>query len=140
MTGSHLAYWERTRGAILEHLRADPRVCVLYANFNAQRAGKLEFRLPALLRHGGAARERPGEGKDFQPDFTARADSRRRRHRDRRPHQDQQGRGYSRQIYFVIADFCWSRLPDAERQRDTGQAEREHGPDRVSGEVCRRKR
>jgi hypothetical protein len=48
----HLAYWERTRGKILDALRADPRVCVLYANFNAQRAGKLES---GFLRFFGTA-------------------------------------------------------------------------------------
>ena len=37
-----LAYWERTRGAQLDNLRRDPRVCLLYANFQAQRDGKLE--------------------------------------------------------------------------------------------------
>ncbi len=50
--GEHLAYWERTRGAILDHLRADPRVCVLYANFAAQRAGKLDS---GFLRFFGTA-------------------------------------------------------------------------------------
>jgi hypothetical protein len=48
----HLAYWERTKGRILDALRADPRVCVLYANFNAQRAGKLES---GFLRFFGTA-------------------------------------------------------------------------------------
>lgn len=48
----HLAYWERTRGAILDHLKKDPRVCVLYANFNAQRAGKLDS---GFLRFFGTA-------------------------------------------------------------------------------------
>jgi hypothetical protein len=49
---NHLAYWERTKGKILDALRADPRVCVLYANFNAQRAGKLES---GFLRFFGTA-------------------------------------------------------------------------------------
>lgn len=48
----HLAYWERTRGRILDAVRADPRVCILYANFNAQRAGKLES---GFLRFFGTA-------------------------------------------------------------------------------------
>jgi hypothetical protein len=49
---NHLAYWERTKGKILDALRADPRVCILYANFNAQRAGKLES---GFLRFFGTA-------------------------------------------------------------------------------------
>jgi hypothetical protein len=58
-----LAYWERTRGAILDHLRADPRVCVLYANFPAQRAGKIEsgflrFFGTAELHESGPVKER----------------------------------------------------------------------------------
>lgn len=48
----HLAYWERTRGRILDAVRADPRVCILYANFNAQRAGKIES---GFLRFFGTA-------------------------------------------------------------------------------------
>jgi hypothetical protein len=39
---NHLAYWERTRGALLDNLRREPRVCVLYANFRAQREGAIE--------------------------------------------------------------------------------------------------
>ena len=54
----HLAYWERTRGALLDNLRREPRVCVLYANFKAQRdkvldAGFLRFFGVAELHESG---------------------------------------------------------------------------------------
>ena len=49
---NHLAYWERTRGRILDAVRADPRVCILYANFNAQRAGQIDS---GFLRFFGTA-------------------------------------------------------------------------------------
>ena len=48
----HLAYWERTKRGVLENLGADKRVCVLYANFVAQRDGKLDS---GFLRFFGAA-------------------------------------------------------------------------------------
>ncbi len=48
----HLAYWERTRRGVLENLGADRRVCVLYANFVAQREGKLDS---GFLRFYGTA-------------------------------------------------------------------------------------
>lgn len=38
----HLAYWERTKKGALENLGHDKRVCVMYANFKAQRDGVLE--------------------------------------------------------------------------------------------------
>ena len=50
--GEHLAYWERTRGKILEALKAEPRVCVFYANFPAQRAKQLDS---GFLRFFGTA-------------------------------------------------------------------------------------
>jgi hypothetical protein len=49
---NHLAYWERTRGKILDAVRQEPRVCILYANFKAQRDGVLES---GFLRFFGAA-------------------------------------------------------------------------------------
>jgi len=54
----HLAYWERTRGTLLDHLRREPRICVLYANFKAQRdkvldAGFLRFFGVAELHESG---------------------------------------------------------------------------------------
>ena len=49
---NHLAYWERTRGKILDAVRNEPRVCILYANFKAQRDGILES---GFLRFFGAA-------------------------------------------------------------------------------------
>ena len=38
----HLAYWERSKKQALANVGHDKRVCVMYANFAAQRAGKLE--------------------------------------------------------------------------------------------------
>ena len=38
----HLAWWERSKRAVLENLAHDKRVCVIYANFKAQRDGVLE--------------------------------------------------------------------------------------------------
>ena len=38
----HLAWWERSKRAVLENLSHDARVCVMYANFKAQRDGVLE--------------------------------------------------------------------------------------------------
>jgi hypothetical protein len=39
---NHLAYWERTKRAVLDNLGLEKRVCVMYANFKAQRDGILE--------------------------------------------------------------------------------------------------
>jgi len=39
---AHLAYWERSKRAVLDNLAGDKRVCVMYANFKAQRDGVLE--------------------------------------------------------------------------------------------------
>ena len=38
----HLAYWERSKRAVLGNLGIEKRVCVMYANFKAQRDGILE--------------------------------------------------------------------------------------------------
>ena len=38
----HLAWWERSKRAVLENLGHDRRVCIMYANFKAQRDGVLE--------------------------------------------------------------------------------------------------
>jgi hypothetical protein len=38
----HLAWWERSKRAVLENLSYDKRVCVMYANFKAQRDGLLD--------------------------------------------------------------------------------------------------
>ena len=38
----HLAYWERSKRAVLDNLGMEKRVCVMYANFKAQRDGVLE--------------------------------------------------------------------------------------------------
>ena len=39
---AHLAWWERSKRAVLENLGHDKRVCIMYANFKAQRDGILE--------------------------------------------------------------------------------------------------
>jgi hypothetical protein len=39
---AHLAYWERSKRAVLDNLEVDKRVCVMYANFKAQRDGVLD--------------------------------------------------------------------------------------------------
>ena len=38
----HLAYWERSKKQALANVAHDNRVCVMYANFKAQRDGVLE--------------------------------------------------------------------------------------------------
>jgi len=60
---NHLAYWERTRGKILDAVRQEPRVCILYANFKAQRDGVIEsgflrFFGTAELHESGPVRDR----------------------------------------------------------------------------------
>ena len=37
-----LAWWERSKKGVLENLGHDARVCIMYANFKAQRDGVLE--------------------------------------------------------------------------------------------------
>ncbi len=49
---AHLAYWERSKRAVLDNLAGDRRVCVMYANFKAQRDGVLES---GFLRFFGTA-------------------------------------------------------------------------------------
>lgn len=39
---AHLAWWERSKRLVLENLGHDARVCIMYANFKAQRDGVLE--------------------------------------------------------------------------------------------------
>jgi len=58
----HLAYWERSKRGVLENLGADQRVCVMYANFKAQRDGVLDsgflrFFGSAVLHESGPVRE-----------------------------------------------------------------------------------
>jgi len=60
---AHLAYWERSKRAVLDNLVADPRVCVMYANMKAQRDGVLEsgflrFFGSVVLHESGAVREK----------------------------------------------------------------------------------
>ena len=38
----HLAWWERSKRAVLDNLGQEKRVCIMYANFKAQRDGVLE--------------------------------------------------------------------------------------------------
>jgi hypothetical protein len=58
----HLAYWERSKRAVLDNLGHDARVCVMYANFKAQRDGILEsgflrFFGSVVLHEQGPVRE-----------------------------------------------------------------------------------
>ena len=58
----HLAYWERSKKQALENLSHDKRICVIYANFKAQRDGVLEsgflrFYGTAELHESGPMRE-----------------------------------------------------------------------------------
>ncbi len=48
----HLAYWERSKKTALDNLGHERRVCVMYANFKAQRDGLLES---GFLRFYGTA-------------------------------------------------------------------------------------
>src|SRR5436190_9406528 len=48
----HLAYWERSKKQALQNLGYDNRVCIIYANFKAQRDGALES---GFLRFYGRA-------------------------------------------------------------------------------------
>jgi len=54
----HLAYWERSKKQALQNLGHDKRVCVMYANFKAQRddvldSGFLRFYGTAQLHESG---------------------------------------------------------------------------------------
>src|SRR6201987_6499655 len=49
---AHLAYWERSKRQALANLDHDKRVCVMYANFKAQRDGVLDS---GFLRFWGTA-------------------------------------------------------------------------------------
>jgi uncharacterized protein len=60
---AHLAWWERSKRAVLENLSHDARVCVMYANFKAQRDGVLEsgflrFFGSVVLHEQGPVREK----------------------------------------------------------------------------------
>ncbi|MGA7067980.1 MAG: pyridoxamine 5'-phosphate oxidase family protein [Pseudolabrys sp.] len=59
---THLAWWERSKRAVLEKLSHDKRVCVMYANFKAQRDGVLDsgflrFFGSVELHESGSVRE-----------------------------------------------------------------------------------
>ena len=58
----HLAYWERSKRAVLDNLGREARVGVMYANFKAQRDGVLDsgflrFFGTAVLHEAGPVRE-----------------------------------------------------------------------------------
>jgi hypothetical protein len=60
---AHLAWWERTKRAVLDNLSHDQRVCVMYANFKAQRDGVLEsgflrFFGSVVLHESGPVRDK----------------------------------------------------------------------------------
>jgi hypothetical protein len=48
----HLAYWERSKKQALANLAHDKRICIMYANFKAQRDGVLDS---GFLRFYGSA-------------------------------------------------------------------------------------
>ena len=59
----HLAYWERSKKQALANLANDKRVCIIYANFKAQRDGVLDsgflrFYGTAALHESGPIHER----------------------------------------------------------------------------------
>ena len=59
---AHLARWERSKRTALENLAHDKRVCIMYANFKAQRdgvlaSGFLRFFGSVELYESGAVRE-----------------------------------------------------------------------------------
>ncbi|MSO66507.1 MAG: hypothetical protein EXQ82_01560 [Pseudolabrys sp.] len=59
---AHLAWWERSKRAVLDNLSHDARVCVIYANFKAQRddvleSGFLRFFGSVALHEQGPVRE-----------------------------------------------------------------------------------
>ena len=58
----HLAYWERSKKQALENLGHDKRVCVIYANFKAQRDGVLDSGFLRFygVRRAGADRQLAG--------------------------------------------------------------------------------
>jgi Pyridoxamine 5''-phosphate oxidase. len=96
----HLAWWERSKRAVLENLSHDKRVCVIYANFKAQRDGVLES---GFLRFFGSAelRQRLRARSYFRQLVATRANPRRRGSRHRRAGQDRQSDRYSRQAAYV---------------------------------------
>jgi hypothetical protein len=60
---AHLAYWERSKRAVLGNLAVEPRVCVMYANMKAQRDGVLEsgflrFFGSVVLHESGPVRDK----------------------------------------------------------------------------------
>jgi Pyridoxamine 5'-phosphate oxidase len=76
----HLAYWERSKKQALENLGHDKRVCVIYANFKAQRDGVSRFGVFAILWQGRIARERSHSRQHFQSSPATRANACRRGH------------------------------------------------------------
>jgi hypothetical protein len=59
----HLAWWERSKKGVLENLGHDRRICLIYANFKAQRdgildSGFLRFYGTVELHETGPVRER----------------------------------------------------------------------------------
>jgi Pyridoxamine 5'-phosphate oxidase len=85
----HLAFWERSKKQALENLGHDKRVCVIYANFKAQRdgildSGFLRFYGKVELHESGPVREH----HIIQSTLASRANACRRGHWYRRACQD----------------------------------------------------
>jgi hypothetical protein len=83
----HLAYWERSKKQALENLGHDKRVCVIYANFKAQRDGVLDS---GFLRFYGKA-----ELHESGPVIT--------------PYSICSCRASKRMSARILASACWSR-------------------------------
>ena len=61
--GEHLAWWERSKRAALDNLAHDPRVCIMYANFQAQHdkvleSGFLRFFGSVVLHESGPVHDK----------------------------------------------------------------------------------
>ncbi len=115
---AHLAWWERSKRAVLDNLGHDSRVCIIYANFKAQRDGVLEFGLPALFRSRRIARVGAYARGDLRQAVAARADPHRRRSRHRRAGQDRQGDRRARQAVHVRRPAAPAKPPHPPALRD----------------------
>ena len=91
----HLAYWERSKKQALENLGHDKRVCVIYANFKAQRDGVLDS---GFLRFYGKAELH--ESGSIRDDIF----------KHRRADQDRTRCGRSRQATTVILRSAYNLL------------------------------
>ena len=101
---NHLAYWERSKKQALENLGHDKRVCVIYANFKAQRDGVLDS---GFLRFYGKAELHESGIRD---NIFKRANACRRGYWHRRADQDRTRCGRSRQATTVNLRSAYNLL------------------------------